>query len=123
MTAGPGDHRFDPRWLTVALAALLSDRTSVEPVSVGLQVGNVVLTVGLDDTGPQVSLGADPAQDPGTVLSAAPDVVLGLAAGALSVEQAVARGELRGDARPLAAVFDPPGGEQAASTAERPGVR
>jgi len=41
------------------------------------------------------------------VLRAEPSVVLGLASGILTVEQAISAGDLRGDKQDLAAVFGP----------------
>ena len=115
MRPGPGTDAFSPQWLLVALQALLADRTSERPVTVGLEIEDVALTVRLDPTGPHVEAAADVSPD--TVLRAAPEVILGLAAGALSVEQAITRGELRGAPEQMTAVFSdgdpsrPAGGE------------
>ncbi len=103
MSTGRGEDTFRGPWLAVALRALLRDRTSTTPVAVGLHTANTVMTVQLEGTGPRVVLDPDP--PPSTVLRADPEVVLALAVGALSVEQAVARGSLQGDRRELAAVF------------------
>lgn len=103
MRPGPGSDAFQPQWLRIALVALLRNRARETPIEVAIHTAGVTLTVRLDESGPHV----EPAQDPPpeTELRASPDVVLGLAAGALSVEQAVARGELRGDPDDLAGVF------------------
>jgi DNA-binding HxlR family transcriptional regulator len=103
MAPGPGEDAFDCRWLAVALRALLRDRIASKPVTVGLEVDGTLLAVHLDTDGPSVDLG--PERRPRTILQAGPDVVLGLAAGALSVDEAVARGSLEGGRRALAAVF------------------
>lgn len=117
MKPGPGGDVFQPQWLHVALMALLHDRTSQTPIDVAIQTAGVTLAVRVDEDGPHV----EPAQDPqpDTVLRAAPDVVLGLAAGALSVEQAVARGELRGDPQRLARVFAARSADGAPSSSAR----
>ena len=104
MRPGRGTDTFQPHWLAAALRALLQGRCSTSPVSVGLDVDGVALTVHLDEEGAQVAVHPDP--QPATVLRAEPDVVLGLAAGALSVDEAVARGALRGDPELLAKVFE-----------------
>ena len=111
MLSGRGTDTFRPEWLVVALHALLRDRSSTPPVTVGLDVADVMVTVRLDETGPHVALDAETV--PGTVLRAAPEVVLGLAAGVLGVDQAAARGALRGDPQPLSRVFGsgPAGGD------------
>lgn len=103
MRSGRGEDTFRAPWLAVALRALLHDRTSATPVVVGLDTAGVVVAVQLDRTGPRVVLDLDP--PPATVLQADPEVVLALAAGAISPEQAVARGSLQGDRQALDAVF------------------
>lgn len=105
MSSGRGDDTFRGRWLAVALRALLHDRTSTIPVAVGLHTAGTLMTVQLEGTGPRIVLDPDP--PPSTVLRADPEVVLALSAGAVSVEQAVARGSLQGDRHELAAVFGP----------------
>ncbi|MDQ4093087.1 MAG: helix-turn-helix transcriptional regulator [Actinomycetota bacterium] len=103
MSPGPGADSFQPRWLVVALRALLHDRTTETPVTVGLDTAGTIVMVQLDETGPHVV--PDPDPPPSTVLRADPEVVLGLAAGAVTVEHAIAGGTLRGDPQQLAAVF------------------
>jgi hypothetical protein len=58
----------------------------------------------VDQDGPTVSVRTG--EPPETLLVASPDVVVGLAAGAIGIEQAVAAGDFRGDPRVLHAVFD-----------------
>lgn len=103
MIPGRGADRFQPQWLLVALLALLRDRTSKSPATIGLETADVTITVRLDGDGPHVSL--DPGAVPATVLRADPEVVLGLAAGALTVDQAIAAGTVSGDPENLVAVF------------------
>ena len=103
MIPGQGTAIFQPQWLVVALHALLRDKSATPPLTIGLDVVDVRITVCLDELGPHVLLEA--VTVPGTVLRATPEVVLGLAAGVLSVDQAVARGSLRGDPQELARVF------------------
>lgn len=103
MRPGRGDDAFRESWLAVGLSALLVGRTSAQPVAVGLETGEATMTVHLDDAGARVEL--DPEALPATVLQADPEVVLGLAAGGLTVGQALDRGSLRGRRRDLSAVF------------------
>lgn len=103
MIPGPQDDTFQAHWLVVALDSLLRDRRTAGPTSVGLGVDDVTVTVHADRTGIRVELGGDP----GTLLRGDPSVVLGLAAGLLTVEQAVAAGDLLGSEADLAAVFGP----------------
>ncbi len=103
MLAGRGDDAFQPRWLAVALPALLSGRTARPPVEVGIDVPGLSLALRLDKAGPHVTL--DPDERPGTVLAAEPEIVLGLAAGALTLDQALTLATVEGDRSPLATVF------------------
>jgi DNA-binding HxlR family transcriptional regulator len=103
MLAGQGDDAFQPRWLAVALPALLSGRTARPPVEVGVEVPGLFIVLRLDRTGPQVTV--EPDRRPETVLAAEPEVVLGLAAGALTLDQALAAASVQGDRRLLATVF------------------
>jgi hypothetical protein len=79
-------------------------RTEV-PATVGVEVDGMTVTVRVDETGTHVALDVD--GQPETVLRAEPLVVLGLASGMLTVEQATSAGDLRGDKHDLAAVFGP----------------
>ena len=103
MFTGPGGDAFQPRWLAVALPALLTGRTAQPAVEVGIEVPGMSFTLRLDETGPHVTV--DPEQRAATVLAAEPEVVLGLAAGALALDQALAVAEVHGDRRLLATVF------------------
>jgi hypothetical protein len=62
--------------------------------------------VNIDQTGPHVTR-VDVNGLPETMFHAEPMVVLGLAAGLLTVDQAISAGDLRGDEQDLAAVFRP----------------
>lgn len=104
MISGPRhDDSFQTHWLAVALQALLRGKRSKVPKTVGVEVDGTIVTVHLDQSGAWVALDADRQVEP--VLRAEPAVVLGLAAGALTVEQAVAAGAVCGDRNELVAVF------------------
>lgn len=103
MITGRDGDSFQPRWLAVALPALLSGRTARPAAEIGIEVPGMFIAVRLDSAGPQVTV--DPDRRPDTILAAEPEVVLGLAAGAITLDQALAVAEVRGDRRPLATVF------------------
>lgn len=104
MESGPrrGD-AFRTHWLVVALRALLRGKRSERPTVIGVEVEGELVAVRVDHTGTHTTL--DPAQRPATVFHSGPTTVLGLAAGSITIEQATAMGELRGDEHDLAAVF------------------
>ena len=106
MISGPGHDSFSPRWLAVALPALLHQQTAPRPVEIGLDLPGLFVTLRVDPDGPRVT--ADPDQRPATILEAPPQIILGLAAGALTLEQALPLAKLTGDPDALSAVFERP---------------
>ncbi|MCV7193055.1 winged helix-turn-helix transcriptional regulator [Mycolicibacterium brumae] len=102
MASGPRGDQFRAHWLVLALEALLAQRTARTPATVGVEADGEVFEVCVDSTGVRVER-AD--RRPDTVFRAEPMVVLGAAAGMLTVEQAIAAGELHGAAADFAAVF------------------
>lgn len=105
MVPGRDGDAFQPRWLAVALPALLSGRTARPAAEIGIEVPGMFIALRLDRTGPHVTV--EPDRRPGTILAAEPEVVLGLAAGAFTLDQALAVANVQGDRRLLAAVFAP----------------
>lgn len=104
MVSGPNESdSFRGQWLAVALDALLDGRRANEPTTIGLGVDDTIVAVRIDETGAHVDCDGD--ERPDTVLRGAPEVVLGLASGSLTVDEAVAAGELRGPKANLVAVF------------------
>jgi DNA-binding HxlR family transcriptional regulator len=103
MTCGPGSDTFSPRWLAVALPALLHERKARRPAEVGIELPGLFVTLRIDKDGPHVT--AAPDQRPETILAAEPAVVLGLAAGALTLEQVLPLARVQGDPGVLRAVF------------------
>ena len=102
VSGGDGDS-FQPRWLTVALPALLSGRTAKPPAELGIEVAGSFMTLRIDEDGPHVTV--QPGQRPDTILNAEPEVVLGLAAGAITIDQALSFASVQGDRRVLTTVF------------------
>lgn len=103
MISGPQEDTFRGRWLVVALDALLRDRSAKKPMTIGLAADDAVVAVHVGNTGTRVEACGD--DQPDTIFRGEPTIVLGLASGMLTVEQAVAAGELRGREADLAAVF------------------
>jgi DNA-binding HxlR family transcriptional regulator len=103
MISGQGSDAFSPRWLAVALPALLHKRTARRPAEIGIDLPGLFVTLRIDKDGPHVT--ADPDQRPDTILTAAPEIVLGLAAGALTLDQALTVATVQGDPDVLNTVF------------------
>jgi DNA-binding HxlR family transcriptional regulator len=103
MVSGRDDDSFQPRWLAVALPALLRGRTAKPPAELGIEVPGLFLTLRIDEDGPHVT--DEPDRRPDTILEAEPEVVLGLAAGAISIDQALAGASVHGDRRVLITVL------------------
>ncbi|WP_327138848.1 winged helix-turn-helix transcriptional regulator [Nocardia sp. NBC_01327] len=105
MISGPQSDTFQTHWLSVALSSLLDNKHTDEPRAVGLEVDGTLITVRTDKSG--ISIALDDDAQPETVLRAEPMVVLGLASGMLTAEQAIAAGEFRGNKKDLADALSP----------------
>lgn len=103
MVRGQGDDAFRPRWLAIALEALLRGRTATPPAELGIEVGGLFLTLQIGKDGPHVTV--EPGRRPDTILRADPEVVLGLAAGALPLGEALSVVSVDGDPRVLETVL------------------
>jgi DNA-binding HxlR family transcriptional regulator len=103
MVSGRGGDVFEPRWLAIALEALLRGRTAAHPAELGVEVPGLFLTLRISEDGPQVTI--DPDQRPHTVLEADPELVLGVAAGAIPLDHALARASVHGDPRIVQSVL------------------
>ncbi|WP_107657158.1 winged helix-turn-helix transcriptional regulator [Nocardia suismassiliense] len=112
LMTGRNDDSFQPRWLALALPALLRGITATPPVELGIETDGFRMVLRIDAGGPSAT--ASPEQQPDTVFTAAPEVVVGLAAGGLTIDQALAVGNLHGDKRILSTAF-PPGRAVAAT--------
>lgn len=104
LVTGRGDDAFQPRWLTLALPALLRGATASPPIELGIATDGFLMALRVDEDGPSAFV---PDRDPPSIFTAAPDIVVALAAGAISIEQAVAAGEFRGDSNVLRTAFAP----------------
>jgi DNA-binding HxlR family transcriptional regulator len=103
MVSGRDGDSFQPRWLAVALPALLSGRTAKPPAELGIEVPGSFMTLRIDEDGPHVTV--QPDRRPDTILNAEPEVVLGLAASAITIDQALSVASVQGDRRVLTTVF------------------
>ena len=103
MISGRDDDTFHPRWLAVALPALLRARTAAPPLEVGIEVDGLLMILRIDAEGPHVTL--QPDRRPHTTLEAAPETVLGLAAGAINIDQALTHASVHGDPHVVATVL------------------
>ncbi len=103
MVSGPDGDSFQPHWLAVALPALLTGRTAQPPAELGIEVPGSFMTLRIDEDGPHVTV--QPDRRPDTILTADGEVVLGLAAGAITIDQALSAVNVQGDRRVLTTVF------------------
>jgi DNA-binding HxlR family transcriptional regulator len=103
MASGPGGDPMQPRWLALALEALLRGRTARRPAELGIEASGLFMILRIDKDGPHVTL--QPDRRPDTILEAEPAVVLGLAAGAISYEEAQSEARVHGDLRVLTTVL------------------
>lgn len=106
LATGQGDDTFQPRWLTLALPALLRGATATCPVELGIETDGFIMVVRIDEDGPSTFV---PDRDPATVFAAAPDVVVALAAGQMTLDDALTIGDLRGDETVFRQVFSEAG--------------
>lgn len=104
LESGRGDDAFQPRWLVLALPALLTGVTADPPVSIGIEVEGFLIELRIDPTGPSAI--ADPDERPATVVSGSVDLVVALAAGAMDVDRAMEAVRLDGDVADVRRVFD-----------------
>src|SRR5262249_12792618 len=104
MVSGQGGDALQPRWLAIALPALLRGRTAKRPVELGIEVAGLLMTLTIDRDGPHVTV--QPDRRPDTILEAEAEVVLGLAAGVLTVDHALSQASVHGDPRVLTTVLE-----------------
>ena len=107
MVRGPEGDAFRPEWLSLAVPALLSARVKVRSsATVGLDTGDEAL-LQLHATRTGFEVGSHDGRDLSAVLRAEPTYVLGLAAGAITLDDARAFGlvEIEGDESVVRTVF------------------
>ncbi len=92
MLSGPGDDTFRPRWLVVALRAILGSSPSSQPARLTIVCGDQPIGVDRSSWGLRVTLGA--AERPHATLTAAPESVLALATRTLTLDDLKRTGAL-----------------------------
>lgn len=102
LATGRGNDAFEPRWLSLAVPALLRGTTASPAVELGIQTEGFTMVLRIDEQGP--AMFADSENPPQSVLTAVPDVVVGLASGAISIDEAD-KYRFRGDVNVLRTVF------------------
>lgn len=106
MVRGPGNDSFRPEWLALAVPALLDARVERRAsATVGLEIGGPAFQISATRSGFEV--GPHDGRNLDATLRADPAYVLGIAAGALSLSDALAAGlvEIGGDESVVRAVF------------------
>ncbi|GGU48357.1 winged helix-turn-helix transcriptional regulator [Lentzea flava] len=107
MTRGPGGDHFSAGWLVVALRALFAGRKRARRSStVGIDVDGDLLQVRMTRSGVEVS--PHDGRELDAVLRADASIVLGLAAGVLSLDNTTGLVDVEGDDAAVRAVFSPP---------------
>lgn len=103
LASGRGDDSFQPRWLALALPALLRGATAAPSWEIGFEVEGLLIVLRVGADGPSAAL--DPGQRPGTVLVAEAETVVALVTGAVTPEQALSAGHLHGEVDVLQRAF------------------
>lgn len=105
MVRGPEGDSFRPEWLSLAIPALLGTRVKVRSAgTIGLDVGELLA---LRTTRSGFAVGPHDGQDLAATVRGEPGYVLGLAAGAITLDDALALAlvEVDGDESVVRAVF------------------
>ena len=106
MTRGPGGDHFRAEWLVLPLSALLTGKAAARRSStVGIAVDDHLLQVRTTRSGTEVS--PHDGRDLDAVVRADASIVLGLAAGALTLDDTLGLVDIEGDEAAVRAVFNP----------------
>lgn len=105
MESGRGTDCVQGHWLVIALRAVLSGRTAASPVRLGIDTACAWIDVEIDASGVVVAPSDGPPR--ATLVRAEPEIILGMATGAISIEDGLAAAELSGDPAAVRAVFFP----------------
>jgi len=107
MTRGPGGDHFRADWLVLPLTALLAGKAAARrPSTVGIAVDDHLLQVRTTRSGTQVS--PHDGRDLDAVIRADAPIVLGLAAGVLTLNDTRGLVDIEGDEAAVRAIFNPP---------------
>lgn len=103
MMRGPDGDTFRHEWLTIAIPALLNARAKIRRASaIGLAIGEPALQLNASRSGFMVGL--PDGRELAATLHAAPEYILGLAAGAITVDDGLVL--IDGDEAVVRAIFD-----------------
>ncbi|WP_329234936.1 helix-turn-helix transcriptional regulator [Actinoallomurus sp. NBC_01490] len=105
MARGSGGDRFQAEWLVVGLRALLAGRAALQAPTVGIAVDGRLLQVRSTRSGVEVAL--HDGRDLDVVVRADAPIVLGLAAGALTLDDVHGLVDIDGDEAAVRALFGP----------------
>jgi hypothetical protein len=103
VVTGRGSDSFQPRWLVLALPALLRGVTATPAVELGLDIEGFAIVLHIDEHGPRATV--SPEHPARTRVEAPAEVIVGLAAGAITVAQAHSSIRVQGDPGLLDKVF------------------
>jgi hypothetical protein len=107
MIRGPEDDEFRPEWMSLALAALFIGRVPVDQTAaVNISAADHFIQLRATHTG--IDVGLPDGRDVDAVLSAEAPIVLGLAAGGLTIEAVAPAVVIDGDIAALRAIFQAP---------------
>ncbi|MDV8009491.1 winged helix-turn-helix transcriptional regulator [Rhodococcus sp. IEGM 1318] len=107
MIRGPEDDEFRPEWMSLALQALFTGRVPVgQTAPVNVSVADHFIQLRATPTG--IDVGLPDGRDVGAVLSAEAPIVLGLAAGVLTIDAIASAVVMDGDIAALHTIFEAP---------------
>jgi hypothetical protein len=113
MTPGPGPDHFRVEWLAIALPALLDGTVNAgRPSTVGIAVDGQLIQVRTTGSGVEVS--SHDGRDLDAVVCADASIVLGLAAGVLTLNDTLGLVDIEGDEAAVRALFTPRRAEDSA---------
>lgn len=106
MMRGPGSDRFRVEWLVLALPALFGDRVAEDRSwTVGIVADDGLIQVRATRSG--IDVGPPDGRDLDALMRADAAIVLGLAAGALALDDVLEHIDVEGDEAAVRAVFGP----------------
>ncbi|OBH15423.1 transcriptional regulator [Mycolicibacter terrae] len=114
MVRGPQGDEFRPEWLALALPALFAGRTPADRSTVGIAVEGGMVQLRTTESG--IEVGMPDGRELDAVLHTEAPVVLGLAAGVLSLDDIAALVHIDGDASALRSFFGAPATDPSGST-------
>jgi DNA-binding HxlR family transcriptional regulator len=104
MIRGADSDQFRPHWLGLALSALLTPRArGNRSASVGIVVDGETIQLRADRTG--VKIGPHDGRDLDATVHAGPQIILGLAAGVLSIDDLDSQIDIQGDKAAVRAIL------------------